>query len=70
MASAQHPDRAMIDAFCQAGFAVVLVIITITAPIIVGQLYGWITIAVTLTGLGAMICAGAAGINLERWARP
>ncbi len=65
-----HPDRAIVDAFLQAAMATALVTITIIAPIIVGQLYGLITIFVILTGLGAVVCAGAAGINLERWARP
>lgn len=65
-----HPDKAWIDAARQLTAAALLLLITIIAPIVAGHTHGWITVFCVLTGVAALVCAYAAGINIERWSRP
>lgn len=67
MASRQHPDKAALDGFRLTMAAVTLFVITIISPIVIGHTHGWITVLVVVTGLAALACAFAAGMNTERW---
>lgn len=67
MASRQHPDKAAIDGVRQLLAAAILLMITIVSPIVAGHTHGWITVAVVITGVAALMCAFASGVNTERW---